>query len=95
MSTLEDSRHLAKCGPKGILKGVRSAKLAAPATGSRSAPFYVLMGARMPAILIEFGYITNQADAGNLRSEKYLDKQADGVVQGIKQYKRELSRIAP
>ena len=49
----------------------------------------------MPAILIEFGYITNQADAGNLRSEKYLDKQAEGVVQGIKQYKRELSRIAP
>lgn len=94
-SKLEESRHLAKCIHNGILKSLRSAKLAAPDNGSRSAPFYVLMGARMPAILIEFGYITNEADAGNLRSEKYLQRQAEGVVQGILQYKKELARLAP
>lgn len=94
-SKLEESRHLAKCVHNGILKTLRSAKLAAPDNGSRSAPFYVLMGARMPAILIEFGYITNEADAGNLRSEKYLQRQAEGVVQGVLQYKKELARLAP
>lgn len=92
-SKLAESLHLAKCIHGSILKSLRAAKLSSVDNGVRSAPFYVLMGARMPAILVEFGYITNTQDAANLRSDAYLQRQAEGLVQGIKKYKQELARI--
>ncbi len=93
-SKVKESRHLAQCIQAGILKRLRAASLACMDNGSRSAPFYVLVGARMPAILVEFGYITNNEDLASLRSEAFLNKQAEGIVQGVKQYKQELARIA-
>lgn len=93
-SKLAESRQLARCAHDGILKKLRAAKLPSPDNGVRSAPFYVLMGARMPAILVEFGYATNTADAANLKSEAYLQRQAEGLVDGILRYKKELARMA-
>ena len=94
-SKVKESRHLADCVHKGILARVRASRYAAPDNGVRSAPFYVLVGARMPAILVEFGYISNQHDAANLKNEAYLQRQAEGLVQGIVSYKAELARIMP
>lgn len=92
---LKESRHLAKCVHNGILNRLKSAKLAAFDNGVRSAPFYVLMGARMPAILIEFGYISNERDCANLRDEAFIQRQAEGVVRGIVQYRAEIASLVP
>ncbi|GAB6161486.1 N-acetylmuramoyl-L-alanine amidase [Desulfothermus naphthae] len=62
--------------------------------GVRQAPFYVLMGARMPAILIEIGYITNPQDRKRLRSYSYLKSLAKGVVQGILAYRKSIKKYA-
>ena len=62
--------------------------------GVREAPFYVLMGAKMPSILVELGYLTNRAEAGRLRSEAYLNLLARGIVDGIMAYKRNIERFA-
>lgn len=94
-SKVRESHHLAECVHSGILQRLRAAKFAAPDNGVRSAPFYVLTGARMPAILVEFGYITNRHDAANLKSEAYLQRQAEGLVQGILRYKAELAKTVP
>ena len=94
-SKVKESHHLADCVHKGILKKLRGAKFAAPDNGVRSAPFYVLVGARMPAILVEFGYITNTHDAANLKNDAYLQRQAEGLVQGVLQYKAELAKAVP
>lgn len=91
-SKVKESHHLAECVHRGILQRLKGAKKPAHSNGVRSAPFYVLVGARMPAILVEFGYITNSADAGNLKSEAYLQHQAEGLVDGILQYKAELTK---
>lgn len=91
-SKVRESHHLADCVHKGILTRLRSTKHAAHDNGVRSAPFYVLVGARMPAILVEFGYITNNSDAANLKKEAYLQRQAEGLVQGVLRYKAELAR---
>ncbi len=93
-SKMEESHELARCVHGGILNEVRRAKVKAPDNGVRSAPFYVLMGARMPAILVEFGYITNKGDAANLDSESFLQNQAEGLVNGIADYKAKLARTA-
>ncbi len=62
--------------------------------GVRSAPFYVLMGAKMPSVLVELGYCTNASEARRLKSEKYLRRMADGIVEGIVAYKKKIGRYA-
>lgn len=92
---VKESRHLAQCVHRGILKTLKASKLSSHDNGVRSAPFYVLMGARMPAILVEFGYITNSRDLASLKSDQFLQRQAEGLVEGILQYKAELAKMVP
>jgi N-acetylmuramoyl-L-alanine amidase len=63
--------------------------------GARSAPFFVLIGARMPAILVETGYITNPTEVQWLRSKDYLNRVADGIVKGVEAYRKELAQVGP
>jgi N-acetylmuramoyl-L-alanine amidase len=52
----------------------------------RQAPFFVLRGAGMPALLIEMGYITEAKDANNLNSQAFRKKMADAIAVGIRDY---------
>ena len=61
--------------------------------GIKQAPFYVLMGARMPAILVEVSFISNRVEERRLKSRKYLDKIASSIAQGLHGYIEE-TRVA-
>lgn len=50
------------------------------------APFYVLRGAGMPAILIETGFITEKKEARLLASSGYQQKLAASLAEGIQAY---------
>jgi N-acetylmuramoyl-L-alanine amidase len=52
----------------------------------RQAPFFVLRGAGMPAVLVEMGYITDAGDAKNLNSQTYRKKMMDALASGIMNY---------
>lgn len=54
--------------------------------GVKQAPFYVLIGAEMPAILVEIAFITNPIDSVNLDSDSFLDTIATDIVKGIQSY---------
>ena len=54
--------------------------------GVREAPFWVLVGAQMPAVLIEAGYISNDKDHKLLSNKAYRDKIALGIANGIDDY---------
>ncbi len=54
--------------------------------GVKQAPFYVLIGAEMPAILIEIAFITNPSDSDNLSSDAFLDIIASDIVTGVQSY---------
>jgi len=54
--------------------------------GIRQAPFYVLLGAQMPSILIELGFITNSTDCSLLRRRSYQNTLIDGIAKGINNY---------
>ncbi|MEJ2587588.1 MAG: N-acetylmuramoyl-L-alanine amidase [Deltaproteobacteria bacterium] len=60
-------------------KGVRS-------LGVKQAPFYVLIGAQMPAILVEAGFLTNPTESRRLKSKAYQDQLAQGICDGVKTY---------
>ena len=52
----------------------------------RGAAFVVLKTAKVPAILLELGYITNHQDAEQLNSDQWRDKVSSSVVTAINQY---------
>lgn len=58
--------------------------------GVKAAPFHVLIGAQMPAVLVELGYCTNQAEARNLANPKYRHALAEGLAEGILAYRDRL-----
>ena len=55
--------------------------------GIKQAGFYVLVGASMPSVLIETGFLTNRKDAEYLKSENGQSKIADSILNAIKKYK--------
>lgn len=54
--------------------------------GVKQALFFVLVGAQMPAILIETGFITNPMESKLLQKESYQNSIIDGIIQGINAY---------
>lgn len=59
-----------------------------PDRGVKRALFFVLVGARMPAVLVEASFITNQVEAEALKSDRYRGLLAEGIADGIVRYLR-------
>ena len=55
--------------------------------GVKQAPFYVLAGARMPAVLLEVGFISNEAEAARLRTAAHQEKIAAAVAEGVQAWR--------
>jgi len=54
--------------------------------GAREAPFWVLVGAQMPAVLVEMGYISHPEESQRLISPQYQQEVANGIAEGITAY---------
>jgi N-acetylmuramoyl-L-alanine amidase len=54
--------------------------------GVKQAPFVVLMGVQMPAVLVEIGFLTNAADERDLRSSTERDRLADGLLGAVGEF---------
>ena len=54
--------------------------------GVKQAPFYVLIGAEMPAILLEIAFISNEDDAKNLQNPDYITSLTKEIARGITTY---------
>ena len=57
--------------------------------GVKSAKFYVLKGARMPAILVEVGFVSNRDEEQKLKDPNYRDSIAMAIAKGILNYREE------
>jgi N-acetylmuramoyl-L-alanine amidase len=54
--------------------------------GVHEAPFWVLVGAQMPAVLLEVGYISHPDEAVRIADAKYQEWMVEGLVEGIGRY---------
>ncbi len=54
--------------------------------GVRSAPFWVLVGASRPSVLVEIGYITHPEERIRLFDSSYQERIAEGIAEGIGRY---------
>ena len=71
---------------KEVLGALKSRFSYVKDNGVRGAPFRVLVGAQMPAVLIETGYISNPKERRHLTNPSYQDALASGIVKGIVNY---------
>ena len=62
--------------------------------GVKQAPFYVLIGARMPSILVETSFISNREECRRLVTTAYQNHLAESIVQGLRGYIRAIDPVA-
>lgn len=80
---LEASRALASQVHSATLAAGREHLPGLHDRGVRSALFHVLVGARMPAILLEASFMTREDEAGQLERSAYRQRLAEGIADGI------------
>jgi N-acetylmuramoyl-L-alanine amidase len=56
--------------------------------GVKRANYYVLRKSRMPAVLIECGFLTNRRDARRASSSEYRDRLARQIARAIREFRR-------
>ena len=61
--------------------------------GVKKAPFVVLIGAHMPSVLAEIGFLSNPREEALLKKPDYRDKLADAIFRGISRYADSLSHF--
>ena len=88
----DESRRLASDIQKATMFRLKKRNYAPRDNGVKSAPFHVLCGAQMPAVLVEVGYCTNLAEARNLALPQYRHALAEGLAEGILAYRDRLLR---
>ncbi len=54
--------------------------------GVKQAPFYVLIGAQMPAILIELAFLSNEKDVENIKNPVFLEMLTKEITEGVRAY---------
>jgi N-acetylmuramoyl-L-alanine amidase len=67
-----------------LTKSMKTAGL--PMRKVSQAPFFVLRGAGMPAVLIEMGYLTNSSEASKLNDANYREELCRAIAQGVVSY---------
>lgn len=77
----QESKHLAELIQKSIVKTTKRRN-----RGVKTAPFLVLVGANMPAVLVECGFISNRTEEGLLGSLSYRKKVAGAIAKAIHSY---------
>jgi len=65
-------------------------KIGMSSRGVNQGPFWVLVGATMPNILVETGYISNKYEEKLLRQSTTQKKIAEGIFNGIHKYKEDV-----
>lgn len=90
---IEESHTFAQDIQNSIEQQAVRSNAAARNRGVKRAPFVVLIGASMPSVLAEIGFLSNSRDETNLSKSEYRQKVAEALYKGLSQYSRSLSHF--
>jgi len=90
----DESRELARFVQDSLHAQLRKGDTTLRNLGVKQAPFMVLVGATMPAILTEVAFVTNQQDAPRLRRAAYRQEVAAALLRGITRYQQSLKKAS-
>lgn len=89
---LDDSVRLARSVQRGLVGHLRRRYPDIVDLGVKRGPFYVLVGAYMPCVLVETAFLSHPVEGRRLARKAYRDEVAEGLYTGIARFLRELSR---
>jgi N-acetylmuramoyl-L-alanine amidase len=91
-ANIRNSQYLASLIQNSL--GSKMKKLGMSSRGVKQGPFWVLVGATMPNVLVEVGYISNQHEENLLKKQTTQQKIAEGIFFGIKKYKEDIENAS-
>jgi len=89
-----DARDLAWSVQSSLMRTLRGRGSQVRDHGVKQALFYVLLGTRMPSILVETGFISNPAEEARLKSARFQQGTAEAIARGVKEYVDSRQRLA-
>jgi N-acetylmuramoyl-L-alanine amidase len=92
-ASADASRRLAALVQREVCGAVRARIGEVRDLGVRSALFYVLLGARMPAVLVETAFISNRAEERRLASSRYQEEVAQAIARAVQGFARREARL--
>jgi N-acetylmuramoyl-L-alanine amidase len=92
-SSGEASRRLAQRVQREVVEGLR-ARGEVRDLGVKSALFYVLLGARMPAVLVETAFISNRTEERKLADPRFQEAVAQALARAVNGFARGEARVA-
>lgn len=90
---IDESREFAGKIQTSLHSGSSKAGVPGKDRGVRKAPFIVLIGAQMPSVLTEIGFLSNSREEALLRKPEYRQKIAESIYRGLAQYAGTLSHF--
>ncbi|MCY1041581.1 N-acetylmuramoyl-L-alanine amidase [Corallococcus sp. bb12-1] len=90
----EESSRLAKSVQHSMVTGLSTKYDGIKDLGHKEALFYVLLGAKMPAILVETSFLSHVEEEKRLASERYQDEVAKNIVLGVEEFLGDRRRVA-
>jgi len=91
---INESSRLAAEVQQALVAGLRPHYSRINDLGVKQGPFHVLLGATMPSVLIEMGFISNTREEKRLASANYQKRVAAGIVKGVKNYSATINQVA-
>lgn len=89
---IEESKEFALKIHESLVKGLSQKYGNVKDMGVRGAPLWVLIGGKMPSVLIEVSYLSNATEESRLTSPQYLECVAQGIYDGILEYIHSLGK---
>lgn len=93
-SKINESSRLATEVQKALVQDLRKKYSRIKDLGVRQGPFYVLLGATMPSVLVETAFLSNKIEEQRLKDPNYHKRTAAAIVSGVRRYAQAFKLIA-
>jgi len=91
---INESSRLAAEVQQALVSNLRAHYSRVKDLGVKQGPFHVLLGATMPSVLVESGFISNFREEKRLLSSNYQKRVAAAIVKGVQKYAATLDKVA-
>ena len=89
---IPESKELAKDIQNNLVSSLSKKYSNINSLGVKGGPFWVLIGAEVPSVLVEISFLSNPTEEKRLQSTQYRQRIAQGIYEGIMAYKHSLEK---
>ncbi len=89
-----ESAHLAERVQRSLVRNLSGEYKGVKDLGTKEALFFVLLGAKMPAILVETSFLSHPEEEERLASDEYQQSVADSISEAVGGFLEERNKIA-